>query len=61
MSAKEIIEVLSDLIICNSQECESDDVCFFPGVDRVIACGDRGILILNFDDGRSVRITAEDA
>lgn len=61
MTAKETIEILSDLIICNSQECETDDVCFFPGLDRVVACGDKGILILNFDDGSTVCIMAEDA
>ena len=62
MTASEVIEVLTDLVCLNSrEEGEEDDVNFFPGLHRVIGCGDKHLLILLFDDGSSVSITAKEA
>lgn len=62
MTANEIIEVLTDLVCMNSrEECEDGDVDLFPGLHRVIGCGDKNLLILLFDDGRAVSITAKEA
>lgn len=62
MTASEVIEALADLVCLNSlEEGEDDDVDFFPGLHRVIGCGDKHLLILLFDDGSSVSITAREA